>query len=175
MADQEQPSPEPWANSEAKKMLIVMINDGTITEDSNVEEVYNSQQEFQKYNIRNFRTNIRNLIAAIRRREECARFDTAALETFRELHPRPPVTHGDYPFWDTSEASRFLTFDIDNGRHLQMTPKQLRNTRQEYQAFPLNIFRKHLHQERQRRIKKSYWLYKKQKEENQKQNKNKKR
>ena len=85
-------------------MFAVLFLDGTIMEDCNVEEDFNySQQEFQKYNICNFRTNMRP--TAIRRGEECARFELVALENFCEIHTQPLVTCGDYPFWDTSKAS----------------------------------------------------------------------
>jgi hypothetical protein len=107
------------------------------------------------------------LFASIKRKEDCALFDSAAVESFRSLHPRNQATQRNYPFWDTSEASRLLEKDIDDGLHVLMTPKELYNTRQEYKEFPLAVFRKHIHQARQAGVQSSYWMHRKKlKEEN---------
>jgi hypothetical protein len=157
--------PEPWAKSEAKKMLELLILDGTVTEESDPNQVYNSQDEFQEYEIRNFKTNLRNLLATVRRNEERAQLDSTSVASFREINPRQEVTRQGYPYWDTSVARTMLSIDIDDGLNQTMTPSQLYNMREEYQAYPLDVFRKHIHQECNRRLKKSYGMFKQEKKE----------
>jgi hypothetical protein len=70
-----------------------------------------------------------------------------------------------YPRWQDSEAQRLLKIDIEAviGTSSLLHTQQLWRSRQEYQAFPLNVFRKLLHQETQAEIEKSYWLFHKKK------------
>jgi hypothetical protein len=42
--------------------------------------------------------------------------------------------------WDMSEAQQFLKLDVNNVKHCTMLPKKLRMTREEYKAFPLDVF-----------------------------------
>jgi hypothetical protein len=159
MAEPEEP--EPWKTSKAKKILSSLILDGTVTAESDTDVVYNSQEEFQQYNIRSFKTNLRNLIAGLKLKEERAFFDNAAIEHHLLHFPRPQLTNRNYPFWDTSSAMTLLAEDINEGLHQQMTPSQLRNTQPEYQEFPLDVFRRHIHQEKRRRIQSNFALFKK--------------
>jgi hypothetical protein len=54
-----------------------------------------------------------------------------------------------------------LAEDINGGLHQIFTPSQLRNTRPEYQEFPLDVFRRHIHQEKRRLVQSNYALFKK--------------
>jgi hypothetical protein len=162
---------EKWKTSEAKKYLEALILDGSVTAESDPNEVYNSLEEFQMYNIRNFKSNLRNLIASINLKEELARFDIEAVEHHMGLHPRPQLTQQNYPFWDTSSAKTLLVNDMNNGLELIMAPKDLRNTRPEYQAFPLDVFRRHIHQEKRRLLQSSYRLFQKDQKAKRKQKK----
>ena len=51
------------------------------------------------------------------------------------------------PCWEGSDAQNLLKQDVDNGLHLQLKPKQLRETRSEYKLFGVRKFQKHIDQE----------------------------
>lgn len=63
------------------------------------------------------------------------------LENTLEINPIPDKRL----FVDVALPS--LRIDMDAGKHLLMTPKELHKTRPEYQEFALEKFRKHIHQE----------------------------
>lgn len=153
----------PWAQSNAKTLLKTEILIGDVTEDSNYLEVYYSNPEYQKYKKENFPTNLKNLLASIRKSEARAVFDANAVIQYQTMHPRQPLTNRGYPHWDTSEASRNLIQDIDSGFHKSMTLDELWNSRDSYKLFPKNVFRKHIYQECNKRLQTSYWLQQAQK------------
>jgi hypothetical protein len=41
--------------------------------------------------------------------------------------------------------------DIDEGKNKRFKPEDLQNSRNEYKKYPLEVFRKHIHQEERRR------------------------
>ena len=49
------------------------------------------------------------------------------------------------------------------GKAIKMKPQQLWKLREEYQAFPLHIFRKHIYQERTKQLAAPYWQHKRNK------------
>jgi hypothetical protein len=146
---------KPWKESDAKAILTLEILDGTVKEESNPEEVYNSCLEYQQYNFTKFKRNMKALIKSLKNKEDQALFDAAAVAHDCELFPRPALTDGGYPFWDTSAAKTLLAADIDRGADKEMTPFDLWCTREEYQLFPHDVFRHHIHQERTKR--KKFW------------------
>jgi hypothetical protein len=157
--------PEPWQFSHAKEKLLQRILEGEISETSDPENVYQSDPEFQQYSRRNFRTNLKNLIASVGKRLANAEFDDLALVHDQTFFPRANLTNGGYPFWDTSDAKRLLTSDIDNRLDEIMENEDLWRSRPEYMIFPLQIFSKHIHQERTSRTQSSYWHNREKKKE----------
>ena len=65
----------PWKESEAKKQLVDAILCGDVTTDSIWTEVYDSNPLYQEYPRKNFRTNLKNLIKALEKREARAEDD----------------------------------------------------------------------------------------------------
>jgi broad specificity polyphosphatase/5'/3'-nucleotidase SurE len=53
-----------------------------------------------------------------------------------------------------------------------MRPQELRKTRVEYASFPVDVFRKHIHQEVRSRKDKAYWMVRQQKKDETKEQKN---
>jgi hypothetical protein len=80
-----------------------------------------------------------------------------------------------YPCWQDSEAETLLKNDIEAGIGMMIKPEQLWNSRKEYQACPLNIFRKHIHQELCVELDTGYWLNKKKEKEEKKKKKQQKK
>jgi hypothetical protein len=84
--------------------------------------------------------------------------EEAALLAHHKQH-FPALTHnhrGD-PRWQGSEAERLLKVDVSEKKNKEMHPQVLRGTRNEYQDYSLEVFRKHIHQEvRDQKLKKQY-------------------
>ena len=152
----------PWKKSIARAMLEAEIMCGTVTEQSDAAILQLNNGEYQKYDKKRFKSNLRNLIGALKKRESLALFDNEAVANDRSLLPRPDATSSrnglQYPFWDTSNARELLALDVGNNLHLTMKPKDLWNSRAEYKEFPREVFIKHIHQERAKRSKSLFWL-----------------
>jgi len=162
------PSPPAWRTSRAKKLLTADL----LNEDNNVPlypiddevqdyfddeslltnlEIYNSRPEFLLYKWENFQTNLSNLREKIIQDKDMADADQAAFNQYRQAHPRPTTNHRGEPFWDRSEAQRLLRMDMDEGKHRQMKPSQLRQTRPVFEEHGVIAFGKKICQEKRRR------------------------
>jgi hypothetical protein len=150
----------PWAKSKAKEFLTILIMDGEINESTYYLSVYNSNLEYQKYPKENFRTNLKNLIAALRKKETCADYDHRALISDQIRFPRPQVTSRGHAFWDTSKAAALLKKDIEQKVHEAMSMRNFHESNEAYLEFHYDVFRKHVHQEINSLLKKSFWLKK---------------
>ena len=75
--------------------------------------------------------------------------DVELKKILRETDPIP-CRQQTYPNWHTHEARHSLRQDIAEGKHKAMKPKELHETRTEYQQFPLDVFRHHIYQEAER-------------------------
>lgn len=143
-------------------MLREGIISGKYPESMDVESIYADQQEYRQYVWNNFKTNCNNLRASIAAEIGRANEDAANLAADMSLHP-PNATVGEdgsiYRRWAGSDAERLLKDDVDHGRHLSLTPSQLRNSRLEYQEWPLKVFRDHITQEVRSRKTQAYWLH----------------
>ncbi|KAK1733720.1 hypothetical protein QTG54_015575 [Skeletonema marinoi] len=70
----------------------------------------------------------------------------ASHEWFQEYDPM--LFHDMRAFWDTHPAKLLLRGDVKAGKHLDMKPALLHQTRSEYKAFSLKTFRAHVYQEK---------------------------
>ena len=77
--------------------------------------------------------------------------DMAALVHDRNFYPKAIYNHRGEPVWPGSAAEKSLFEDIDNGKHNEMKPRDLHQSRMEYQVYPLTVFRGHIHQEVKKR------------------------
>ena len=75
------------------------------------------------------------------------------------------VTSRSYPQWDRHNARRLLKQDVIAKRNETMKPQELWRSQNEYQAFPLSVFRKHIYQEVYGQNSSSYWLNRKTKDD----------
>jgi hypothetical protein len=149
------------AQKSGKKMLANGIVDGTYPDFMDPEAVYGDKHEFRQYKWINFKSNLSNLRAAIKRDIHRANADAANVAIDLQLYSPAPLAAQGYPVWAESAAERQLKIDVDNGRHLTMKPKELYglDDRPEYRAWPLKVFRKHIHQEVRSRKTQAYWLH----------------
>jgi hypothetical protein len=163
--------PPPWRNSHAKKLLITDIIDGRIDDDMTPKQVFAFRPEFQVYNYDNFVTNLRNMRKTVTKQQDLADDDEAAFAHDELLELR--VNGKPYPRWQGSVAEQLLKQDIDNGRHINMKPRELRESRLEYRPYPQTVFRDHIHQELRARMERPYWLARRKEKEEAKQKKTK--
>jgi len=159
---------EKWAESKSKALLRSELLSGTITPEMKPRDVFALHpEEHGKWNYGNWSTNLRTLRAAIDRDRGRMQRDVISyghdLATVKAL--RAPT---DKTPWHRSPAFRLLKQDIDDGKHKQMKPKELYESRPEYHTdFTLEEFRKHIYQENDSRPKrkirferkKKTWLY----------------
>ena len=155
----EEPPPppplSPWRYSKTKKQLIKDIKDGNI-DWMPPKEVHAFRPEYEKRPYTNFRNNLKNLRDSLHMFIGLADEDEAALLHDEALNLRK--NSKPYPRWHGSEAEGLLKVDIDNGLYVPKKARELHNSREEYQEFPLEVFRGHIHQENRSRRERPYWL-----------------
>ena len=138
------PKPVPWAKSKAKELLRNDIILGKVNERMNAQEVYLMRPQYKDYRMDNFRTNLGNLIKAVRKDilehmgKDCEAYghDRAVLAERHFDIDESPIRNS----WHRSEARELLKVDMELGLHKEMKPEELFLSRQEYQAFELEVF-----------------------------------
>lgn len=144
----EKEEPEPWLNSKAKKLLKNDILLGKVTAGMDFLQVKRMRPEFAPYKDEHFKTNLKNLLAAIERNKKRMREDILAyghdVSVMRDLREKEPLERRP---WHRTACPGLLKADIDAGKYRPKHPKDLYATRDEYQAFTLMEFRQHIHQE----------------------------
>jgi hypothetical protein len=178
MASNAAPSdpPSPWRNSQAKHLLKEDIVKGLVYSSMPAKEVYQMRPEwYKRYKFNNFKTNLDSLHKRITKDKDRADEDLAAFLHDMAILPHPTnAAAAAYPRWQDSEAEQLLKSDIEAGvGTTSLKPQQLWESRIEYQAYPLNVFRKHIHQEMRAETEKGYWLNKKKEKEEKKKKKKK--
>jgi hypothetical protein len=133
-------------------------------------DVWEMRDEYQAVEYVKFRTNLNKLRKKLESQQSSAASDDAALQRYMGSNPvnMNPTGGMKYPRWDLSDAQRLLKEDIAVERHKTMTPQELCMTNLEYQRFPKDVFRKHIHQEVRSLTETPYWLVKKMKIQEQK-------
>ena len=97
--------------------------------------------------------------------KEIVDFDEACLRHDRLIVPLKTTTKSGAPRWDRHVARKLLKEDITAKKHKEMKPKELRESRNEYQDFTPEVFCKHIHQEINSQSSSSYWQFKMKKKE----------
>ena len=150
----QKPAPPPWdEHHPARKLLYEEITNGNIKPSDDPQDVWRKYQATTAFNTWGmeygdpFTRRLRTLREQIEGNETRAEADEEHFKVFRKLHPRPTHNHRAEPLWDGSLAQELLSLDMDRGKHKEMKPRFLRLSRPEYQAWGLDIFRGHIHQE----------------------------
>lgn len=151
----------PWASSLAKAFLYKLLKDPEAPlEGMSATEIYNLHPVFRQYNFGNFKTNCASLKEKVASDRRTAMVETEAFESDMKLYKRKELTVGGYPFWHLHPAKALLEEDVKDGLADKFTPKEMRMTRKEYQAFPLHVFRSHVHQEKRKQREGAFWAHK---------------
>lgn len=168
---QEEDIVEPWYTSvnnvsKAYTLLFLLHMNKTKSRVLNqmaVEDIWRSSPEFQKYELEKFKTYLSNMKKLTNKRKELIEKEEAAYEMDMLTLPHADLTSRGIPFWNRHDASKLLKEDEANGTAKSMKPKQLWQSRKEYQDFPLSVFRKHIYQERMKNLAAPFWQYKRNK------------
>ena len=123
------PKPVPWAkSSKAKELLCNDIILGKVNERMNTQEVYLMRPQYKDYRMDNFRTNLGNLIKAVRKDIEHMGKDCEAYGHDRAVLAERHFDIDESPIrnsWHRSEARELLLkVDMELGLlHKEMKPK----------------------------------------------------
>ena len=139
---QDEEEVEAWGKSTAKQLLRNDIIVGEVNESMDPNTVYLMRPEYGKYALKNFKTNLKNLIQAVKKdiqrmQKDCEDYghDIARLREIRANDP-PRLS------WHQSVAQKLLKKDMERGKHKTMDPEELYLERAAYQMFDLEVFRK---------------------------------
>ena len=148
----------PWEI--AKPLLEADYLAGRITDEMKPRHVIKMRPEYEAVKPENFRPNFKRLKDGISGSKMRAIEEEEMLQIALGHYT---LSHEDPMTWNGSDAKNLLKQDMENGRHIIMTPKALWNSRPEYQQFKLKTFRDHIHQNKRSKLESNYWLVKKKK------------
>jgi len=141
----------PWQDSKAKALLRQDIIDGIVPKipsnsmPTNV--IFTSRPEYAEYGYTQFGSRLSNLRKQVKRDLRRANEDRRRLENYLESHPPHSYTEHGYPEWEGSKAQEQLRKDMADNLHEVMLPLELWCLREEYDYYPLKVFRDHIYQE----------------------------
>ena len=148
-----------WKKSLGQSLLQRLINnERSKVHTMEADEIWNSEPIFQQYPFEKFEEYVTTLKAAAVKEKEIATINEE--EIWKEIlaYPRGYLTDRGLPFWDTHDAKSLLDEDVRDGTADRLKPKELRETRQPYREFPLDVFRPHIYQERRRQREEPGWV-----------------
>ena len=151
----------PWKTSEAKKLLYMDILSGDVYETQPKEEIYRSRPEYAEYDFQNFKVNLRNLRASMKKKQEAAEIGTNAFH--HDMRIQPSLLRRDGLFWPDSAALKLLKEDIDSGVQATLSSREFWESRDEYKEFTFPYFSSHVRQELRGRRERAYWMFQKKK------------
>lgn len=110
---------------------------------------YRKQPEFVKEKVMfsQFAERLADHRKQAERTKDLARRDSRDVQRDRSLYPRKTHNQRGELVWDIHPAKKKLRKDVKRGKHLKMTPSELRQTRPEYRLFRKSIFRQRIYQE----------------------------
>ena len=161
-----------WRGSKAKDLLLKLLMDNkSFIHTKTDSDIHNCHDLFADFEPRYFQKNLKKArkVAATKLKH----IDATEAEHQREqlAYPPNPITIHGYPRWPDHRASSLLKEDVKNRLAYSIKPKQLRGMRDEYQEFPLEVFRRHVHQEKRAQKEGPYWIHKMRKDAQRKRDK----
>jgi hypothetical protein len=147
-----------WRESTAKELLVQDLISGKIPLEGkrDAKKHYNSRPEFQRFEYKNFRTNLQTQRSLIINDKASAQFDIDAVARHERICPAKSHNNRGEPQWVGSTAEGLLRVDMAAGKHLRMTPMQLYMSKDEYQVHKEEVFRKRIYQSERKRKYKNY-------------------
>jgi hypothetical protein len=120
-------------------------------------EIYRDFPEFETTPFLQFKGEFLDYWSKADHRYAKSLVEAAALQHDRKLHPRATHNENGEPVFDLSPAKNLLRADVQEGKHIGISPAQFQRTRQDYMAFPPDKFKHRIYQE-VRRMKFIYYL-----------------
>jgi hypothetical protein len=124
------------------------------------ENIWKSQPEFQKYPLNDFKRYNKNMKILVSKKVKLAATEDAIYLEDMQHRPQKQITCRGTPFWGKHAANKLLLKDVADGIGQTMMPRQLWESRVEYQAFPYDYFRKCIYEVRQKGLAGPYWQLK---------------
>ena len=160
---------EPWYTSSKKTCLgytllyDMYVKQPNIINPMTAEEIWKSQPEFQKYPLVDFKKYNKNMKALVSQKVRRAATEEAIYQEDMRHHTHKEITCRGTLFWNKHAAKAMLIKDVEDGIGRTMKPRQLWESREEYQAFPYEFFRKRVYEVRQKALAGPYWQVKRNK------------
>jgi hypothetical protein len=142
-----------WKGSEARAVLMKdLIDDILPVEATRITaeeawEVYKTMDEFADVVFDQFKERLRDHRKQVGENKIRAAKELDALAHDRRLFPRQTVNHRGELVFDLHAAKLLLRADVEAGKQLRMTPRELQMTNISYQLFKPDIFRQRIYQE----------------------------
>jgi hypothetical protein len=147
-----------WVSSDAKKLLVQDMLDGLVPVNEKIKdieklfnELYAHQPEFRDFPFdkERYKTRIERLQTSVQCLQWGAQYDKDMLVEARKKFPKPSYGPTGVINWQDSDADHFLELDMEAGKHLEMKPSELRDTRECYKHFSKKRFSKRIDQKRE--------------------------
>ena len=150
MMEEEEDVSTKWAQSQAKYLLRNDIISGIVTKEMSAKSIYMMRPCYSKFKYKNFRTNLRSLRKLVERDFVRAEVDEQAY-----LHDKALFGITADGAWHRSDACKLLKDDILKGKLEGKKPKEVYESRAEYQEYSLQKLRSQVYHEhtRQEKIK----------------------
>jgi hypothetical protein len=157
---------EPWYTSSKKTcrgytlLHDMYLKNWNIINPMKPEEIWKSQPEFQKYPLKDFKTDNKSMKSLVYKRVMRAAKEDAIYQEDMQNHPQKQITCRGTPFWGQHAAKKMLMKDVEDEIDSKMEIRQLWESREEYKAFPYDFFCKRVYEIRQKACASSYWQVK---------------
>ena len=155
--------PKSWQHSIAKKELKRALLDPTSKiHTMSISEIQQSNDQYKQYS--NFPKYYQALQLQIKEEKMQVKADDIAAADQLRQNPRHPLNKRGYPHWDSHTAKQLLEHDIANKLNEQLSPQQLRMTRDAYKEFLPKVFAQRVHAEKSKQRAASFWALKRNRE-----------
>lgn len=154
---------EPWKTgnkmSKACAFLFKLFMDRTNgVQNMEKEKLWRSHKSFQDYPLNDFKGYVDKIAEKTDVRRRLVQEEEEAFRVYAISNPRRELTDRNIPFWDTHSANKLLEEDVADGAvNTMASKKELWQSRDEYQKFPLDVFRYHFYQEQRKQLAGRYW------------------
>ena len=160
-----------WKKSKAKAIILDDLESGILPVDAaelsaeEAWEIYEQMAEFVEVVFSQFEARLKDHRRRAKEQVNRSARESEALAHDRCLFPRQMENGRGEQVFDLSAAKLLLRADVEDGKHLRMTPMQLQMTREEYSHFRARVFKHRIYQEVRRKKFINYLELKRAKEE----------
>ena len=141
-----------WKTSAAKQVILDDLNEKVLPADRNElsarrawKDVYCHMVEFHGIECEQYRENLNRMRKSHLKKLESVDWTREAINHDKKF--RKSMDSSGKKLFYLSEAAKKLRKDVKKGKHLEMKPKELRQTRPECVECSLKVFREHIYQQ----------------------------